>query len=144
MLAEQLLGTLQSLVEILAEAADDRLLECLIYGNAQLLATLHSVAANGPAVVVQSVCTIAELLHANGIQVARNRLEERTFTLAVGALNSAERNAILLEGVVDMESRMLDVKKRYGFYRQDKWDTNMWLKSYFEEKTGKNIYEIVK
>lgn len=48
------------------------------------------------------------------------------------------------EGVVDMEARMLDVKKRYGFYRQDKWDTNMWLKSCFEEKTGKNIYEIVK
>ena len=48
------------------------------------------------------------------------------------------------DGVVDMEARMLDVKKRYGFYRQDKWDTNLWLKTYFEEKTGKNIYEIVK
>ena len=48
------------------------------------------------------------------------------------------------EGVVDMEARMLDVKKRYGFYRQDKWDTNLWLKACFEEKTGKNIYEIVK
>ena len=47
------------------------------------------------------------------------------------------------EGVMDMEARMLDVKKRYGFYRQDKWDTNLWLKAYFEEKTGKNIYEIV-
>ena len=47
-------------------------------------------------------------------------------------------------GVVDMEARMLDVKKRYGFYCQDKWDTNMWLKAYFEEKTGKNIYKIVK
>lgn len=48
------------------------------------------------------------------------------------------------EGVVDMEARMLDVKRRYGFYRQDKWDTNLWLKRYFEEKTGKNIYEIVR
>ena len=48
------------------------------------------------------------------------------------------------EGVVDMEARMLDVKKRYGFYRQDKWDTNLWLKAYFEEKTGKNIYELVR
>ena len=48
------------------------------------------------------------------------------------------------EGVMDMEARMLDVKKRYGFYRQDKWDTNLWLKAYFEEKTGKNIYEIVR
>lgn len=48
------------------------------------------------------------------------------------------------EGVMDMEARMLDVKRRYGFYRQDKWDTNMWLKSYFEEKAGKDIYQIVK
>ena len=47
------------------------------------------------------------------------------------------------DGIMDMEARMLDVKKRYGFYRQDKWDTNLWLKAYFEEKTGKNIYGIV-
>ena len=48
------------------------------------------------------------------------------------------------EGVMDMEARMADVKHRYGFYRQDKWDTNMWLKAYFEEKTGRDIYEIVR
>ncbi len=48
------------------------------------------------------------------------------------------------EGVVDMEARMLDVKKRYGFYRQDKWDTNLWLKAYFEQKTGRNIYDLVR
>ena len=48
------------------------------------------------------------------------------------------------EGVVDMEARMLDVKKRYGFYRQDKWDTNLWLKAYFEEKTGSDIYELLR
>ena len=48
------------------------------------------------------------------------------------------------DGIMDMEERMLDVKKRYGFYRQDKWDTNLRLKAYFEEKTGKNIYDILK
>ena len=48
------------------------------------------------------------------------------------------------DGIMDMEERMLDVKNRYGFYRQDKWDANMGLKAYFEEKTGKNIYKIVK
>ena len=47
------------------------------------------------------------------------------------------------EGVMDMEARMLDVKQRYGFYRQDKWDTNLWLKQYFEEKTGEDIYHTV-
>jgi len=48
------------------------------------------------------------------------------------------------EGVMDMESRMADVKRRYGSYPQEKWDTNMSLKRYFEAKTGKDIYEIVK
>lgn len=48
------------------------------------------------------------------------------------------------EGVMDMEARMADVKRRYGSYPQKKWDTNMWLKQYFEEKTGQNIYDIVK
>ena len=36
------------------------------------------------------------------------------------------------------------MKNRYGHYPQEKWDNNLWLKSYFEEKAGKNIYEIVK
>lgn len=48
------------------------------------------------------------------------------------------------EGVMDMKARMLDVKRRYGFYRQDKWDANMVLKAYFEAKTGKNIYDLVR
>lgn len=47
-------------------------------------------------------------------------------------------------GVTDMEARMLDVKRRYGSYPQEKWDTNMGLKRYFEEKAGRSIYEIVK
>ena len=46
--------------------------------------------------------------------------------------------------VVDMEARMLDVKQRYGSYPQEKWDNNMFLKAYFEEKAGNDIYEIVK
>lgn len=31
---------------------------------------------------------------------------------------------------------MNDVKKRYGFYPQDKWNSNMNLKQYFEGKNG--------
>ncbi len=46
--------------------------------------------------------------------------------------------------VMDMTARMADVKRRYGYYPQDKWDRNMYLKQLFEKKTGKNIYEIVK
>ncbi|MDE7216259.1 MAG: HD domain-containing protein [Clostridia bacterium] len=48
------------------------------------------------------------------------------------------------DGVVDIEERMEDVKKRYGCYPQEKWDKNIELKEYFEKLAGKNIYEIVK
>ena len=45
--------------------------------------------------------------------------------------------------VMDMEARMADVKERYGCYPQEKWDANMGLKAYFEEKCGMDIYQIV-
>ena len=48
------------------------------------------------------------------------------------------------EGVLDIEERMLDVKKRYGCYPQAKWNSNIYLKDYFENKANENIYEIVK
>ena len=47
------------------------------------------------------------------------------------------------EGVLDMEERMNDVKARYGFYPQEKWDANMKLKKYFEDKMGREIYLVV-
>lgn len=46
-------------------------------------------------------------------------------------------------GVLDIEERMNDVKKRYGFYPQEKWENNLKLKRYFEEKMGKNLYIVV-
>lgn len=48
------------------------------------------------------------------------------------------------EGVLDVEERMTDVKRRYGIYPQAKWDANLALKRYFEEKIGENIYKVVK
>lgn len=47
------------------------------------------------------------------------------------------------EGVLDIEERMNDVKRRYGRYPQDKWDANLALKAYFEEKTHRSIYDVV-
>ena len=47
------------------------------------------------------------------------------------------------EGIVDMEERMKDVKVRYGSYPQEKWNSNMVLKEYFENKIGKSIYDAV-
>lgn len=45
--------------------------------------------------------------------------------------------------VLDCEERMMDVRNRYGYYPQTKWDTNLKLKEYFERKTGQNIYELL-
>jgi hypothetical protein len=97
LLFQKFFGALQGVVEILAKAADDRLLECLVNGHTQTLATLHSIAAYCPAVVVQTVCSVAELLDADGIEMARYGFEERTLALAVGSLDGAEYYAIFLE-----------------------------------------------
>ena len=43
------------------------------------------------------------------------------------------------EGVLDIEARMNDVKKRYGSYPQKKWDSNIHLMHYFEAKMGQNV-----
>lgn len=45
--------------------------------------------------------------------------------------------------VLNIEERMEDVRERYGSYPQEKWDFNMRLKHYFEERIGKDIYEAV-
>lgn len=46
------------------------------------------------------------------------------------------------EGVLDIEQRMEDVKKRYGSYPQTKWDSNIKLMHYFEDKMKENIYVV--
>ena len=47
------------------------------------------------------------------------------------------------EGVVNLEERMSDVKRRYGSYPQAKWDANIALKRYFENKIGQDLYDAV-
>ena len=44
------------------------------------------------------------------------------------------------DGVLDIEERMNDVKRRYGPYPQDKWDSNIELMHYFEKRMNQNIY----
>lgn len=46
-------------------------------------------------------------------------------------------------GVMDIVDRMSDVKQRYGHYDQEKWDTNLALKAYFESRMGKDLYDAV-
>lgn len=44
------------------------------------------------------------------------------------------------EGVLNIEERMDDVRRRYGSFPKEKWDANIALLQYFEKKAGKNIY----
>ncbi len=46
------------------------------------------------------------------------------------------------EGVMNIEDRMNDVKRRYGHYSQVKWDANMRLKKQFEDRMGQDIYTV--
>ena len=47
------------------------------------------------------------------------------------------------ECVLDIEERMEDVRRRYGSYPQEKWNSNLALKKHFEDKMGKDIYVVV-
>jgi hypothetical protein len=79
-----------------------------------------------------------------------DKLEEMRIALSVLAYDDYDLLVQLCdclagsEGVVDMEDRMLDVKRRYGEYPQEKWDNNLYLKRYFEKKCGRDIYQVVK
>ncbi len=45
---------------------------------------------------------------------------------------------------MDIEYRMNDIKQRYGNYPQIKWNKNMEIKKYFEEKCGvEDIYDLL-
>lgn len=41
------------------------------------------------------------------------------------------------EGVLDIEEHMGDVKQRYGYYPQEKWDSNIRLKNTLKKKPEK-------
>ena len=47
------------------------------------------------------------------------------------------------EGIMDQTDRMMDVKNRYGYYDQEKWDTNIMLREYFERKMGEDLYVVL-
>lgn len=47
------------------------------------------------------------------------------------------------EGVMDMNARMDDVQRRYGYYPPEKRAANFALKDHFETLAGRDIYNIV-
>ncbi len=62
--------------------------------------------------------------------------------LANSAYNDYDRLIALCDalagcdGVVNIEERMADVKRRYGNYPEEQWNGNLSLKDYFEKKAG--------
>lgn len=48
------------------------------------------------------------------------------------------------DGSLDMEARMSDVKARYGYYPEPKWNKNFELKDYFEKLMGKPYYDVLR
>ncbi len=48
------------------------------------------------------------------------------------------------DGTLDLEARMSDVKARYGYYPEGKWNKNFELKEYFEKLMGKPYYDVLK
>jgi len=83
------------------------------------------------------------------IDTSDAELELITNTLAVVKMDDYDRLIQLCDSiagsecVLNIEERMEDVKRRYGYYPEDKWNINLDIKKYFESKTGKSIYEMV-
>ena len=83
------------------------------------------------------------------IDISNNQMEEIKNLLAAAEYDDYDRLMQLLDstcgadGTLNLEARMNDVKARYGYYPQGKWDKNFELKAYFEKLTGRDFYEII-
>lgn len=84
------------------------------------------------------------------IDINDERLEKIKILLAAREYTDYDRLIQLLDstcsadGTQNLESRMNDVKSRYGYYPQGKWDKNFELKTYFEKLMGKEFYQVIK
>lgn len=84
------------------------------------------------------------------VDITEAQLEKIKNLLASYEYNDYDRLIQLLDstcgadGTQNLEARMGDVKNRYGYYPQAKWDKNFELKSYFEKLMGKDFYEVIR
>lgn len=83
------------------------------------------------------------------IDISDNQMEEIKQLLAAAEYDDYDRLIQLLDstcgadGTLNLEERMNDVKSRYGYYPQGKWDKNFELKAYFEKLAGREYYSII-
>lgn len=84
------------------------------------------------------------------IDISDNQMEEVKQLLAAAEYDDYDRLIQLLDstcgadGTLNLEDRMNDVKARYGYYPQNKWNKNFELKAYFEKLAGREYYEIIR
>ena len=83
------------------------------------------------------------------IDISDEQMEEIKTLLAAAEYNDYDRLIQLLDatcgadGTKSLEQRMGDVRARYGYYPQGKWDKNFELKAYFEMLAGREFYDII-
>ena len=77
------------------------------------------------------------------------QFEELKTLLAAASFDDYDRLIQLLDstcgadGTKNMELRMGDVKSRYGYYPQAKWDKNLELKAALEALLGCSLYDVI-
>ena len=54
-----------------------------------------------------------------------------------------EGKSFISMGIMHTLASMGDVKRRYGMYPEAKWNSNLAIKKYFEDKMGKDVYVAV-
>lgn len=83
------------------------------------------------------------------VDISEDKLGELERLLADRSYDDYDRLIQLLDatcgadGSKNLENRMNDVKARYGYYPQGKWDKNFELKEYFEKLMCKDFYEVI-
>ncbi len=83
------------------------------------------------------------------IDITPQQMDEIKNLLAAEVYNDYDRLIQLLDstcgadGTQNLEARMNDVKARYGYYPQAKWNKNFELKAYFEHLAGRDFYDII-
>ncbi len=84
------------------------------------------------------------------IDVPDERFTEIKVLLAEREFTDYDRLIQLLDstcgadGTQNLEARMNDVKSRYGYYPEPKWNKNFELKAHFEKLTGRDFYEVIR
>lgn len=84
------------------------------------------------------------------IDISPEQYDELKTLLAATEYDDYDRLIQLLDstcgadGTQNLETRMNDVKQRYGYYPEGKWNKNFELKKYFEKLMGRDLYEVIR